>query len=158
MSRLCRVVPPSKLVEYLNQLGAMLGRDRFRVKLHTRHRAASVLDSHHHPLLGPSGHAALWTEIAGHRERVVAHDREALRDVLEQTNAIVAHVAQPPMHDHRRAPHRAVEQVSQTLVAEADAEDGDIARAQDVRTHAEVVPALRSAWTGRDDDRVEVPS
>jgi hypothetical protein len=61
-------------------------------------------------------------------------------EVLEQL-ATVADRAQAPVHDHRRATHRPVEQVSEALVAEANAEHGNLAGAQDIRADAEVVPA-----------------
>ena len=52
---------------------------------------------------------------------------------------------------HRRIgalAHRPVEQVPEALMAEADAEHRDLAGAQDVRAHAEVVPALGAPGPG----------
>ena len=137
-----RAVIASELVKILEQSQAVLGGDRLGMKLHAPHRPAAVLDPHHDALVGPRGHAALGAEVAGDRERVVAHNREALRDAREQALAVVLDGAQSPVHDDRRAAYRAVEQVTESLVAEAHAEHRDLAEAQDVRADAEVVPAL----------------
>src|SRR4029077_18932793 len=91
-------------------------------------------------------------------QRVVADDREILRDPLEEARVLVVDTAEPPVHRLRRAADLAVEQVAETLVAEADAEHRDLAVAEDVVADAEVVPALRAAGAGGEDDRVEVPA
>ena len=145
-------------VEVLEQAAAMLGGDGLGVELHAPHRARAVFERHHHPLVGPRRHATLRTELADDRQRVVAHNREVLRDAVEQAAAVVANPAQPSVHHHRRAPHDPVQQLAQTLMAQTHAEHGDLSGAQDVRAHAEVVPALRASRPGRDDDRVEVPA
>jgi len=145
------------LVEVLEQLAAVLGRDRLGMELHAPHRAAGVLDAHHDAVLGPRRDAPL-AERAADGERVVAHDREVLGNAGEQPLALVLDAAEAPVHDHRRARHLALEHVSEALVAEAHAEHGRLGEAQDIRADAEVVPAVRASRTGRDHDRVEVPA
>ncbi len=147
-----------ELVEVLEQLASVLCRDRLRMELHAPQRTAAVFDAHHHAIVGPGAHVAVLSEAAVDRERVVAHHREVLRDAVEQPAAVVLDGAQAAMHDHRRAAHRAVEQVPEALVAEAHAEHRRLAGAQDVRAHAEVVPALGAPGAGREHDRVEVPA
>jgi hypothetical protein len=62
------------------------------------------------------------------------------------------------MHRLGRGLDDAAQHVAQALVAEADAEHRDLAGAQDVGADAEVVPAIRPAGSGGEDDRVEVPA
>ena len=126
----------------------MFRRDRLGVKLHAPQRPVGMFYAHHNPIVGPRDHAAFAPERAGHRERVVAHDIEALRDAVEQTAAGVLYLGEAPVHHDRSGAHRRFEHVSEALVAEAHTEHGDNARAQDVRGDAEMVPALRAARPG----------
>ena len=86
-----------------------------------------MFDPHNHAVVGPGGHSTVWAELAADRKGVVAHDREALRDALEQARAVVLDPAEAPVHHHRRALHGPVEQVTEALVAEAHPEHRDVA-------------------------------
>ena len=72
--------------------------------------------------------------------------------------AEVLDLAEASVHRASARRDHPAEHVAEALVAEADAEHGDLAEAQDVRADAEVVPALRAARTRREHDRVEVPA
>ncbi len=135
----------------------MLGGDRLGVELHAPHRPPQVFDPHHDAVVGPGGDVAVGPHV-GDRQRVVADDREVLRDPLEDPAVLVMDAAEPAVHRFRRAVDLAGEHLSQALVAEADAEHRDLAVAEDVVADAEVVPAARAAGAGGEDDRVEVPA
>ena len=148
---------PRQRVEVLDQRRPVLGRDRLRVELDAPQRPPQVFDPHHHAVVGPRGDVAIRPHV-GDLQRVVADHREVLRDPLEQAALLVADAAEPAVHRLRRAADLALEQVAEPLVAEADAEHRDLAVAEDVVADAEVVPALRRAGAGGEDDRVEVPA
>ncbi len=144
-------------VEVAHQGGAVVGGDRLGMELHSPHRPAAVFDPHHHAVVGPGADVAVGVH-AGDRERVVADDREPLRDVLEETAAFVEDAAEAPVHRLGSAADVSVEGLPQPLVAEADAEHRDLAFAEDVVADAEVVPAPRRPRPGREHDGVEVPA
>ncbi len=143
-------------VEVFGDRPAVLGGDRLGVELDAPHRPGAVLDPHHHAVLRPGDLVPLRAHRAGDRQRVVANDREVLRDAGEEAGLVVADAAEAPVHRHRRGADAAVEQVADPLVAEADAEHRDLAVAEDVPADAEVVPAFGPARAGREHDRVEV--
>src|ERR1700689_540310 len=145
-------------IEVLDQRAAVLGREGLRMELHSPDRAATVLDPHHHALVGPRGHATLRADAAGDSERVVAHDREALGDACEQSAGDVAHGAEPAVHRPWRRADHPVEQASEPLMAQTDAQDWHLAPAQDIPTYAEVVPRIGGPRSRGDHDRIEVPA
>ncbi len=144
-------------VEVLEQAVAVFGADRLGVELHPPQRAGGVFDAHYHPVGGPGDLAALLAERAGDGKRVVAHHLEVLGDTREEALSRVGDGGEAAVHDHRRVGDCRFEDVAEPLVAKADTEYGDLGEAQDVAAQTEVVPAVGTAGTGGEDDRVEVP-
>ena len=84
------------------------------------------------PMTTSLGVHAVTRSVGRHRaddQRVVADGREALRDAGEQAAAVVVDRAQAPVHDLGRVLDRAARDVGERLVAEADAEHRQPARA-----------------------------
>src|SRR6185436_5731109 len=85
------------------------------------------------------------------RERVVARRGESVRDRREYALAVVSHARDLAMHDARCPDYSTAESLPDRLMAQADAEDRDLA--PELRDGAEGNAGfVGRAGTGRDDD------
>ncbi len=104
-----------------------------------------------------SGVHAVTRRAGRHRadgQRVVADRGETLRDAGEQAVAVVMDLAQAPVHDRGRMVDLPARRVRERLVAEADAEHGDLGVPEHVERDADVALMLRPPGAGRDHDVV----
>jgi hypothetical protein len=143
-----------EVAEVREQLAAVLAGDRLGMELHPPQRLLAVADAHDDAVLRPRRHLERVRHV-GDRERVVADRREGRRDAVEEVGAGVMDGRDAPVHRLGRVCDLAAEQVADPLVAEADAEHGEVALADRAGADAEVRGPLGPAGTGRDDDRVE---
>ena len=133
-------------VEVLEQLAAVLGGDRLGVKLHAPQRAAACVRCPS-PHRRPSTRSRARQDPDRRRRRASGSERPRSPGGCPQTGRCrrARTALRRPCMTIRCASDDPVEQAPEALVAEAHPEHGDLAAAQDVRAHAEVVPALGAA-------------
>src|SRR6266581_6336243 len=144
-----------KSEEIAQELHAHFGEHGFGMELHAFERQLAVAQPHNEPV-GLGGDL----EFAGqtlflHDEGMVARGHEVLRQFAKDGLAIVMDAAGLAVHQRRGAYYFAAEGITNGLVAEADAKDGNLARelADDVDANAGV---LRLSGTGRDHDALRL--
>src|SRR6185312_5464410 len=98
------------------------------MELHAVDRQLAVSQAHDQAVVGLGGDLEATRKRGPlDDQRVITRGREAGRDVLENALAAVADLAEFAMHRDRPADDLAAEGLPDGLVAEADAEDGDLA-------------------------------
>ena len=128
--------------EVLEQPLAPLGLHRLRVKLHTPVRPLAVAHGHHGAGGRARGHLERRRERLVHRQRVVAHGEEPLRDPPEQLGVLVVDAAAAAVHRPRRGADLATVREHQALVPEAHPEHRQLGRRQRAARKAEVARAV----------------
>src|SRR5215213_4880529 len=143
-----------KLQKVCEQAFAFGREDGFGVELHALNFQTSVAQAHYDSVGSRGGDfETVWQALALDDERVVAARVEAVFEPLEYGLAVVANLGGLAVDWLGRAHDPAAENLADGLVAEADAEDGDVARevGYQLQRHARVVGHARPR---RDDDAV----
>ena len=152
------------LEEILNQALAVVGEDGLGVELHAFDGEGLVAEAHDGAgvgRVGAGGDAGGDLELVGDGvfaddERVVARAGHGLREVAEDGAVVVLDGLGLAVHELRRADDLAAEGCADGLVAEADAEDGDLLvsrkRGEVLDERDEDAGVLRRAGAGREDD------
>ena len=118
------------LQEVLEDAVAGVGADRLGVELDPDHGVLAVAQRHDHPVVGAGGDLQGRGQGRGlDHQRVVPGGREGVGHPGEEPGAVVADLAQLPVHQRRRAHHPATVRLPDGLVPQAHPEDGD-ARAE----------------------------
>ena len=120
----------------------MLGADRLGMELHAPGGPLTVADRHQRAVIGPGDRLELGRQRRLDDQRVVADGAKALRDAGEQPIAAMKDPADPAVDDLRRAHDAAAAHVREPLMAEADAEHGDLALCERRPPDAEIALAL----------------
>src|SRR4051794_29235661 len=139
--------------EVLQQPLAVRREHRLGVELHAQRGKVAVADRHHHAA-APGRDLEAVRQLGVGDQRVVAADRQRVRQAGEQAAAVVLDVRRLSVH-RDVADDRAAERLHERLVAEADAERRHARlgeAAHDLDRHAGLV---RRARPGRDDHAVE---
>ena len=126
----------------------MLGADRLGMKLDAPGGPLTVADRHQRAVVCPGDRFQLGRQCRLDDQRVVADRTKALRDAGEQPVAAMKDPADPAVDDLRRGHDAAAAHVREALMAEADAEHGDLALRERRPPDAEVALALGAAWPG----------
>ena len=115
----------------------------------TPNRGRSLCSS---PMTTPSGVQALTLSSAGTAPttRSGSARKEVLREPGEERALVVLDRAEAPVHHLGRVDHRAARNVSESLVAQADAEHRHFGATERIQGDTDVASVLRSAGTGRD--------
>src|SRR2546428_3561276 len=111
-----------------------------------------MAQAHDRTVKGVGGDLELTRQaLADNHQRVIPSSDEALRNLAEDGLAIVHDLAGLTMHDYRRANHATAKGVADGLVAQAHAQDGNLAGKAADQLDADP-SSLRHAWSGGDDD------
>ena len=133
---------------------AVLGGDAFGMELHAVDWQLAMAEAHDDAVLG------FGADLQGVRQAVALDDKgviarrlERRGDAGEQRRAAMADRAQLAVHQHRRAHDRRPERLADALVAETDAEHGQLARRGGDQVEADA-SLVRVAGPGREHDGV----
>ena len=150
-----RCVPLAcKRREVIQERLAVLREDRLRVELDAPQGQGAVLDALDDAVLGSSGDAQGLHDL-GRGQRVIADGAERCGDPREQTGPVVLDGGDPPVPRLRRVTHVRSVQVSDELVTQADAQDGDAGGGHGLGADAHVLWTQRGAGTRGQDHAVD---
>src|SRR5438270_4691210 len=117
---------PRHTEEVGEQLAAFQSQHRLRVELHAVGPVALVPEAHDDPVMRPGADLELVRDGAGiDHQGMVSSGLEGDRQAREWGPAVVVNPARHPV-PRRVAPDRAAEGLAESLVAEADAQDGQV--------------------------------
>lgn len=145
---------PQKIAE---QFAAIFGKNRFRVKLHAPYQAAYVTERHHGSILGPGDFPQFRGEWIIHRERMIAHHIESVREAVEQRiHAIVFHLRHLAVRRFYPA-DCPTEFERNALMAQTDAQNRNFRAADHIGGNSEITRDRGMARAWRNHDGVEAP-
>ena len=125
------------------------------MKLNAPDRPIPVADAHDDAVGGPSDCRQRARDGGHDDKRMIANRRKGGRQAREQRIAMVMDLAYPAVRRRWRKRDGGAEGVGDSLMTEADAEDGRGGEQDRVAGDAEVAMVLRASGPGRNHDVVE---
>src|SRR5699024_800393 len=123
-----RAFQPAHLEPVAEHEIAAFGEHGLGVELDAEERLLAVLDGHDDAVLGARGHLELLEveRLVDDRQRMVAGHRQRVRAAEEEALLVVGDDRCLAVHEHGRMRHLRAEDLAEGLMAQADAEDGQI--------------------------------
>ena len=137
----------------------MVGQNRFRMKLHSEHRALPVLNRHDHTVVGLSGHLEVGRKMVRiDGQGMIPSHSHRRRAITKDPLAVVADRASHAVH-RATAEHDTSKGDSNCLMSETDTQDGNVVRefTNDIDRAARLFRSF-GPWRNHDRLRIEAPA